>query len=80
MINLGHNLVILFGANANNSLNTSYFTVNANNDSGNSNVNITSQNLVKNNEKLCPYQQGKIHYYTPLCVGTFGEDSGATRL
>ena len=76
----GRLLVVKLSSNANNGSNTGTFYLNANNDSGNSNVNIDSESCNKINNISCPYQQGKTHYYTPLCVGTSVEDSGATRL
>jgi len=76
----GSLLVVKLSSNADNGSNTGTFYLNANNASSNSNVNIDSESCLKLNNTNCPYRQGKIHYYTPLCVGTLGEDSGATRL
>ena len=69
-----------FSGNTNNGLSDSTFYLNANNATSDSNVNISAGNLSKTKLIISPYQQGKIHYYTPLCVGREIEDSGVTRL
>lgn len=72
--------VVRLGGNAYNGTNAGTFYLNANNTSSNSNVNIDSESCTKIKNINCPYHQGKIHYYTPLHIGTSGEDLGATRL
>jgi hypothetical protein len=76
----GSLLVVKLSSNANNGSNTGAFYLNTNNSSGNSNTNIDSESCIKIKNINCPYQHGKIHYYTPLHIGTLGEDLGATRL
>jgi hypothetical protein len=76
----GSLLVVKLSSNADNGSNTGTFCLGASNVSSDSYVVIGSESCLKLNNTNCPYRQGKIHYYTPLCVGTLGEDSGATRL
>jgi len=76
---MGHKTLLKFRTNANNGSSTGGFYLNANNDSANSNVNISGSTLSNKLSGLCPHPHGETHYYTPLCVGREIEDSGATR-
>lgn len=76
---MGHKTILIFSGNTNNGTSDSTFYLNVNNDSANSNVNISDSILFKNNEVLCPYHHGKTHYYAPLCAGREAERSGVTR-
>jgi len=76
----GSSLVVKLSSNANNGTNTGTFYLNANNASSNANVNIDSESCLPIKNMGCPYHHGKIHYYTPLHIGTLGEDLGATRV
>ena len=77
---MGPMLKLKFSGNTSNGLSDSTFYLNVNNATSDVNVNISARNLSKTNISISPYQHGKTHYYTPLCVGRVIEDSGVTRL